>query len=515
MLEQMIDFGGWGTAMTWLLAWLLTYLMHSTFALLAVWLLCRWLDDRFLAAKEALWKFGILAGIVTASVQVSGVLAPISGQWQLADTSSTAPSAPPAALPETFAGPIHGKEEEFDGAEAPHPADFGRESVADADRGDEHEASFAPAPVSEPSRPFRSPGQANRFAAAPVSGTPRWIGGWFIGSVLVLLIVAGGWLHFRMWLLRGSQPITSGDLVAFLERLSRRANLGCRIRLYASPGLASPVVFGIWRPVICVPTRFLRELSAPAQECALAHEVAHLVRWDPLWLTLFVAVERIFFFQPLNYLARHRWQETAEYLCDSWVVTQTGRPVDLAKCLMDVAEWVIASRRVAPVCGMAQRNSPLGNRIRRLLEHHRPEGRFLGRFLPLAVGLLVGVLVGCPGFTVPAAAPDQAEGDREPTVARERIPDETFDREGEEREPRLRPRWERPEPWERDLAELDALQGEFDALALEITALKQILQEMPDVDPESVQMLEKLESQLERLDTRRRELVRRMRPGEL
>ena len=38
----------------------------------------------------------------------------------------------------------------------------------------------------------------------------------------------------------------------------------------------------------------------------LAHEIAHLVRRDPQWLVLARAIEMVFFFQPLNRLARRR-----------------------------------------------------------------------------------------------------------------------------------------------------------------------------------------------------------------
>jgi beta-lactamase regulating signal transducer with metallopeptidase domain len=76
----------------------------------------------------------------------------------------------------------------------------------------------------------------------------------------------------------------------------------------------------------------LLELEPEEQDSMLAHEVAHLVRRDPQWLVLARAVEMVFFFQPLNRLARRRIQEVAEYLCDDWAVARTRRPVMLAKC---------------------------------------------------------------------------------------------------------------------------------------------------------------------------------------
>lgn len=109
----------------------------------------------------------------------------------------------------------------------------------------------------------------------------------------------------------------------------------------------------------------------------LAHELAHLVRRDPQWLVLARAIEMLFFFQPLNRLARRRMQEVAEYLCDDWAVARISRPVMLAKCLAAVAEWVGRAPRMTtpslhPMSAMVESNgSPLVRRVGRILGGRR------------------------------------------------------------------------------------------------------------------------------------------------
>src|SRR5256884_8916222 len=87
----------------------------------------------------------------------------------------------------------------------------------------------------------------------------------------------------------------------------------------------------------------------------LAHELAHLARRDSLWLAGASLIERFFFFQPLNRLARRELETTAEYLSDEWATRKTGSPVALAKCLATVAEWIQASPLGVPVAGPAAR----------------------------------------------------------------------------------------------------------------------------------------------------------------
>jgi hypothetical protein len=155
-------------------------------------------------------------------------------------------------------------------------------------------------------------------------------------------------------------------LAEMLEILSAEAGIVRPIRLTASPALASPVALG--SSEIALPAAALTDLDSDQQRGMLAHELAHLERHDPAWLTAACLAERIAFFQPLNRLARRRMQESAEYLCDEWAVRRTGSGVFLAKCLAKVAEWMDASPRSVPVAGMAEERSHLVARVRRLLD---------------------------------------------------------------------------------------------------------------------------------------------------
>src|SRR5215831_13823715 len=67
--------------------WLLTYLVHSTVILGAVWLIAsrRRVSD---AVRDILWKFALVGGIVTATVQTAVAREPLAGQLRLAPRTS-------------------------------------------------------------------------------------------------------------------------------------------------------------------------------------------------------------------------------------------------------------------------------------------------------------------------------------------------------------------------------------------------------------------------------------------
>src|SRR5882724_1084150 len=72
------------------LAWLLTYLLHSTLLLGVAWLASKPLARWSVAAEETMWKLALVGALLTASLQLSAGWEPAAGRWRLA-------AAPPAA----------------------------------------------------------------------------------------------------------------------------------------------------------------------------------------------------------------------------------------------------------------------------------------------------------------------------------------------------------------------------------------------------------------------------------
>ena len=307
-------------------AWLLTYLIHSTVLLGLVWLVTR---RRRLepAVSDLLWKVAILAGLVTGTIQSRLQLSP-----------PAAMTLPVAALP---AAPTVGQP-----------------------------AAPATEPAVDPGTPGSRPGSADptlsRAASLPVLVVLLW-GAIALASSLYYvarrLILVGR--------LADRRPVSDGPLAATLAELQRTTGYRGRVRLTMARTISSPVALG--RAEICVPELALSELGAEQQRSMLAHELAHLARHDSLWLVGASLIERFFFFQPLNRLARRELETTAEYLSDEWAMRKTGSAVSLAKCLATVAEWIQASPLGVPVAGLAERRSLLVARIARLLDGRLPQ----------------------------------------------------------------------------------------------------------------------------------------------
>ncbi len=366
-------------------SWLFTYVAHSTLLLGAVWLLCR-RRVTAPALRESLWKVAMLGGVLTSALQVGLGLEPLGGAFALEQAVTPAGSGV-VASPESDAwgGQL---------LQTPMAAPRVANQAAAPTRGGTVARSAQPAlaPVALESPP----------APAPAPGRPSWflpivVGVWAV----VALFLAGLYLFRRARAMREigvRRPVTDESLLAMLEALRRAGGVGRRIRVTCAQGLGSPVALG--SSEIVLPEAALTELDADQQRSMLAHELAHLARRDPAWLATACMIERVFFLQPLNRVARAGMQEAAELLCDDWAVHRTGSGFSLATCLVKVAEWVDTTPRPVPLAGMAEHRSQLVTRIHRLIE-----GRTMPtspRSLWLAAGavLLLGITaVAAPGVT--------------------------------------------------------------------------------------------------------------------
>jgi beta-lactamase regulating signal transducer with metallopeptidase domain len=352
------------------IAWLLTYLLHGTLLLGLAWLVSKPLSRWSVSAEETVWKLALVGALFTASLQLAAGWEPVAGRWGLANLSAPVVAEERLVPSRTEANP----------APALRPLRSVRSGLPAAPRPEIE----APAPMARLSMP---------------SIPAMVLGMWALGVCLLL----AGYVRSHSLLrrrLKARPRVVGGTLHSQLRALAAEAGFPEDVRLTCSSRVPVPLALGLRRPEICVPPKALAGLTHEQQEGMLAHELAHLARRDPLWLVVSHVLSCVFFFQPLNWVARRRLREISEMLSDEWAVSRTGRPLSLAGCLAEVAGWSVA-RRSLPVPSMADRPSHLAQRIRRLLDKGRsPESPARRVWLGAAmIVLLIAVAAAAPAVS--------------------------------------------------------------------------------------------------------------------
>lgn len=173
------------------------------------------------------------------------------------------------------------------------------------------------------------------------------------------------------------------------DAMARRWRLRRPLRLIHHD--RTPVPMAIAPRTIVIPSWAIDGL--PDEECraAIAHELAHLVRRDPLRVTAARWVARCCWFQPFGFIALHRLRAAVEESADAFAAHETGG-LPLASCLARLAT------RLSPepvtrdaVAAIATSRSGLTRRVELLLAEGRPPAAVTSRHL--ATGLATALLL--------------------------------------------------------------------------------------------------------------------------
>ena len=193
-----------------------------------------------------------------------------------------------------------------------------------------------------------------------------WIGlAWTVGASLLVLRLLVGLARCR-WLRADGTPVTLD-----LEPIRARLRIEAQVPILVSQRLEVPALVGWLRPMILLPAHTARSLSPPEIEALLAHELAHLRRWDRWTKALGQVARSLFFFHPVAHRLVGRLDVERELACDDIAVAACGSPAVYARALASLEH----ARQQGGVRVLAADGAPLLARIRRIAEpaHRRDE----------------------------------------------------------------------------------------------------------------------------------------------
>src|SRR5206468_5834406 len=210
-------------------------------------------------------------------------------------------------------------------------------------------------------------------AAAPVAARIRavlepalpWVVlVWFGGVVALSLRLASGWLVTRQLGRVGTAAVPDACVEAG-ARLAARLRISRPVRVLGSAVVQVPAVMGWLRPVILLPASALTGLTALQLDALLAHELAHVRRYDYVVNLLQSVVETLLFYHPAVWWVSQQVREEREHCCDDLAVAVCGDAHFYATALLGMERLRAATPAFA--LAAAGRGGSLRDRIRRLV----------------------------------------------------------------------------------------------------------------------------------------------------
>jgi beta-lactamase regulating signal transducer with metallopeptidase domain len=220
---------------------------------------------------------------------------------------------------------------------------------------------------------------------------------WVAGVVAMSVWSAAGWLSAQR-LKRRSKLALPQIWQNRLEVLAGQLGIRRTIRLCESALAQVPAVIGWIRPVILVPAGALINLSAQELEAVLAHELAHIRRFDYVANLLQTAIETLMFYHPAIWWIGKRIRAERENCCDDLAIAACGDRIVYARALTALEEL----RCGHPQFAMAATAGPLLSRVRRLLGKDDTHRRSLPVWTALATVLVAVLAVSTSGIRLRA-----------------------------------------------------------------------------------------------------------------
>lgn len=217
---------------------------------------------------------------------------------------------------------------------------------------------------------------------------------WLVGAFILVLRFLGGWIYTE-YLRHHSRPVMNKEWRTRFGVLTAKLNIYPSIQFKESAKILTPMVIGTLRPVVLIPIGLLTGLPGSQIEAILAHELAHIRRYDYLINILQSFVEVVFFFHPALWWLSEKVRMEREHCCDDLALEACGDRMSLAHALVGIAEW---KTNHALAMTFASKKPLLLQRVKRVMGITPKPNRFMAS-LPITL-LFVLALAGISMYAV-------------------------------------------------------------------------------------------------------------------
>ncbi len=232
---------------------------------------------------------------------------------------------------------------------------------------------------------------------------------WLMG-VLILQLRFLGQLAFLQRLKNYGTERFPAKLAPMLQELESKLGITKPVRYLSSFRVGSPFTAGWLRPAVLFPRGLLGELDEAQLRTIIAHELAHIKRYDFLVNLIQTLLCILFFYHPAAWWISARIDEEREHCCDDLAIEVTGEAVGYARTLLQLKENELAGSPLA--MGVLGKGDGFKDRITRLLSGYLGTGTY-------GEGFTTAVILFCfMGLAVTLSAQDRTDmAERENTAS--------------------------------------------------------------------------------------------------
>lgn len=229
----------------------------------------------------------------------------------------------------------------------------------------------------------------NSFLRYFNSSIPLIVSLWMAGFLFFAIRFAGG-VFYTARIRKKITIIEDEFLLECFTKPADKINLKKKIIFAQSALIKVPVVLGYIKPMILLPFGLISGLPLDQVEAIIAHEIAHIKRYDLVINLLQSIVEIIFFYNPFVWYISYKIKAERENACDDIAVELCGNSVLYAKALANAESFKKSNEPLFAIPLFKNQNQLL-RRIKRMLRKDENQNSFKEKFV--AVLIFIGILV--------------------------------------------------------------------------------------------------------------------------
>jgi cytohesin len=231
---------------------------------------------------------------------------------------------------------------------------------------------------------------------------PWAMAGWMIGVVLLSGRLLLGFVGICRWR-RHLKPLPK-NLTQRVTLLCERLGMRRFSRVFISPSAVQAMAAGYLRPLVLLPASMMTQMQPEMLEAVIAHELAHIRRFD-LWINLAQRViETLLFYHPAVWWLSSQIRSERELCCDELAVRATGERLIYASALENAGRVRFEAEEPALSLAFGHPKNPMLGRVRYVLglPPVQPDSRFWVAGLITFVALVVIAMPITSAFTARA-----------------------------------------------------------------------------------------------------------------
>lgn len=238
----------------------------------------------------------------------------------------------------------------------------------------------------------------------------EWV--YFYGPVIYsfLAIWAVGSLWRASYLLRRLRRTRSLEASALSSQISLQHPDLQNLTICTSDVIQSPMVIGIVRPCILVPTPMYQNLDKEMLIPILLHEKAHIKRFDVAFSLFQEVIAIVFWWSPIIRIINHNVHLSRELACDLRAAQSIEGHKTYAQSLLECARLMVKQKQSVLAMSLFSKKKELNQRIESVLQSDKSSIPNIGISLVACVILSLITVKGAQSFT-PKISVDQVKKD--------------------------------------------------------------------------------------------------------